>query len=41
MFILTIATVVLSVLYGLAWHNVPAREPAEVRRTNRNQEPHD
>jgi len=41
MFILTIATAVLSVLYGLAWHNEPAREPVQVRRTNRNQEPHD
>ncbi len=41
MFILTIATVVLSVLYGLAWHNVPAREPVQQRRASRNQERHD
>ena len=41
MFILMIATVVLSVLYGLAWHNVPAREPVEVRGSNRDREPHD
>ncbi len=40
MFELTIATVLLSLLYGLAWHNVPAREPVLVRRTNRKQEPH-
>jgi hypothetical protein len=41
MFLLTIATVLLSLLYGLAWHNEPAREPVEVRRTNREQEPHE
>lgn len=28
MFLLTIVTVVLAVLYGLAWHNQPARDPA-------------
>ncbi len=40
MSLLTIAAVLLSVLYGLAWHNEPAREPVTVRRTNRKQEPH-
>jgi hypothetical protein len=39
MFLLTIATVLLSLLYGLAWHNAPARELVQVRRTNREQEP--
>ena len=28
MFTLLITVVVLSVLYGLAWHNEPARKPA-------------
>jgi hypothetical protein len=29
-----IAVALLSVLYGLAWHNQPAREPAAERRDN-------
>ena len=33
MFLLAIVTVLLSLLYGLAWHNEPAREP-QVRRIN-------
>ncbi len=41
MFVLIIATVVLSVLYGLAWHNEPTRKPVEVRRTNRKPESHE
>ena len=41
MFVLTIATVLLSVLYGLTWHNEPARERVLVRRTNRKQESHE
>jgi len=41
MFLLTIATVLLSVLYGLARHNEPAREPVQVRRTNRKQPTHE
>ena len=40
MFLLAIVTVLLSLLYGLAWHNEPAREP-QVRRTNPEQEPHE
>ena len=28
-----IAITVLAVLYGLAWHNQPAREPARARAT--------
>jgi hypothetical protein len=39
MFLLAIVTVLLSLLYGLAWHNEPAREPVQVRSTNREQEP--
>jgi hypothetical protein len=34
MFTLAITVVVLSVLYGLAWHNEPARQPVLVRRGN-------
>ncbi len=41
MFLLTIATVLLSLLYGLAWHNEPAREPVQVRVANQKQQPHD
>ena len=41
MFLLAIVTVLLSLLYGLAWHNEPAREPVQVGRTNREQEPHE
>jgi hypothetical protein len=40
MFLLAIVTVLLSLLYGLSWHNEPAREP-QVRRTNSEQEPHE
>jgi hypothetical protein len=41
MFLLTIATVLLSLLYGLAWHNEPAREPVPVRHPNREQDRHE
>jgi hypothetical protein len=34
MFTLAITVAVLSVLYGLAWHNEPARQPDLVRRAN-------
>ena len=41
MFTLTITVVVLSVLYGLAWHNEPARRPVQVRRANEKNEFHE
>ena len=41
MFTLTITVVVLSVLYGLAWHNEPARKPARIGRIDKKQEPHE
>jgi hypothetical protein len=37
MFLKIIALVVLAALYGLAWHNQPAREPVVVRRSSRRQ----
>ncbi len=39
MLLLTITFTVLSVLYALAWHNQPAREPFRVQHLNREQEP--
>jgi hypothetical protein len=41
MFILTITVAVLSVLYALAWHNEPGRQPVLVRRANGKQEFHE
>ena len=41
MFLLAIVTVLLSLLYGLAWHNEPAREPVKVPTANREQDPHE
>jgi len=41
MFVLIIATVVLSVLYGLAWHDDPTRKPVQERRTSRKQASHE
>jgi len=41
MFALITTVALLSVLYGLAWHNEPARQPVIVRRPNRKQEAHD
>jgi hypothetical protein len=32
---LIVSVVALSVLYGLAWHDQPAREPERVKRSNR------
>jgi len=33
MFTLIVTTTVMAVLYGLAWHNQPAKEPVHTRRT--------
>jgi len=41
MFTLLITVVVLSVLYGLAWHNEPARKTMLVGRINQKQESHE
>jgi len=41
MFTLISAVVLLSVLYGLAWHDEPGRGTVVMRRTNRKQEPND
>jgi hypothetical protein len=41
MFTLAITVVVLSVLYGLAWHNEPARKPVLVGRSNKKLESHE
>jgi hypothetical protein len=35
MFTLLVTTTALAVLYGLAWHDQPAREPARIRRSDR------
>jgi len=41
MFTLTITDAVLSVLYGLAWHDEPAGQPVLVRRVNGKKEFHE
>jgi len=41
MFTLAIAVVVLSVLYGLLWHNEPARKPTLEGRISEEQESHE
>jgi hypothetical protein len=41
MFTSIIVLTVLSVLYGLAWHNEPPRQHVAVRHPHRPQEPHD
>jgi len=41
MFTLTIALAVLSLLYGLAWHNEPARQPVLERRADGKKELHE
>jgi hypothetical protein len=41
MFTLLVTVVVLSVLYGLAWHNEPARKRVLVGRINKKQESHE
>jgi anti-sigma-K factor RskA len=41
MFTLTIAVAVLSVLYGLAWHSEPARQPVVVRLADEKKEFHE
>ena len=41
MFTLLITVVVLSVLYGLAWHNEPARKATLAGRINKKQESHE
>ena len=41
MFTLTITVAVLSVLYGLAWHNELARLPVLLRRANGKKEFHE
>jgi len=41
MFLLTITAALLSVLYGLAWHNQPARQRIVVRTANRKHEHHE
>lgn len=40
--ILTLTTIaVLTLLYALAWHDQPAREPAVTQRTERKEASHD
>ena len=41
MFTLAIVVVVLSMLYGLAWHNEPARQPVPAQRANEKKEFHE
>ena len=41
MFLMTVTIVLLTVLYALAWHNQPAREPVAVRHPNRKAESHE
>ena len=41
MFTLAVAVVVLSILYGLAWHNEPARKSVLEGRINKKQESHE
>ena len=41
MFTLLISVVVLSVLYGLSWHNEPARKPMLAGRINKKQGSHE
>ena len=41
MFTLTITVAVLSVLYGLAWHNAPARQPVMIRRAEGKEQIHE
>ena len=33
--LMILVTTVLAVLYGLAWHNQPAKEPESERRSDR------
>ncbi len=41
MFPMLITITVLATLYGLAWHNQPAKQPAVVRRAARDKETHE
>jgi len=41
MFLILITAAILTVLYALAWHDQPGREPVIVRNANRRQESHE
>jgi hypothetical protein len=41
MFTSIVIFALMSVLYGLAWHDEPPRQHSAVARPNRPQEPHD